>query len=932
MTDHWNSKTIDFIRPYLAAARSQVRIATGFFTVQGYDLIRPALAGKHVYVLVGYDEDSKERLRQKLIDDVMEHLSRWDAPNRREAVQDLVDKLEHGEFHIIEEPQEVLDARIRQRDHAKVYIVDDAIVLVGSSNLTVSGLRNNAEGMAAVDEPERVRHWRQQFEGYWNAPDTYDLTQELLEALRRWLGLHNPYDVYLKTILALIPEDEIRAPREAYKMPVRYQLVVVERLLRQLQEWRGAMLVASTGLGKTIMATHTAYRLARAGEIMNVIVFAPKQVQPDWEQALRSAGLSYQVFTRNLLDQPRSRSKKRKTKKVDIIERALAEVDDRYIIFVDESQYFINRLRAHDGTVRHSFRRLLELAGRKNPYIMLLTATPMARGVQDLNNQLALLPHTAAPAYVRESGQMVIPEMGAHLVEEPRAWKVHRSDEFFENFINLPVCTVISTSQVAKNFATATPEGDYVEFEDGRRWIPQIELRKVKVPVPLEREMSAALDGGYFKHKLRTFRIRGQWKRSESTIEEQARVAWASSPLALREVIRQTIDGTYEAKFIYSEETRGQALEPILQALQQLDYHQDAKFMALCYYLRQCRDQGRKVVVFTERLATAVYLEQALAQEIPDLRVANVVRQNESGGYDLKDFEKEVLDLICDFAPEANRDKIPPEHEGQLYDLLISTDAYGVGVNLQDASVVISYDLAWTPEPIIQRAGRILRFWTQPRRVHLYVFVGRFQERIAHQHESQRVEDRLRQLTQRTRQAEKFSELPIIPEQEIEAYPSLGSLSNVTIEDLGLADVTAIEEFTGVSAFLRHINELNRNMVYAKAIPDDISSALRYPEDRARLYLLLRGNQEYYWTLYDIAHRELERVPEDQLLRMIQCRPETPVAEVDPNGIEELAQRCKDKWARKQGLNPDDIERICALYLMPEHAPKGLAEMLKEAW
>ena len=41
------------------------------------------------------------------------------------------------------------------------------------------------------------------------------------------------------------------------------------------------------------------------------------------------------------------------------------------------------------------------------------------------------------------------------------------------------------------------------------------------------------------------------------------------------------------------------------------------------------------------------------------------------------------------------------------YDVLITTDAFGVGINLQDASVVINYDAAWTAISPIQRAGRV---------------------------------------------------------------------------------------------------------------------------------------------------------------------------------------------------------------------------------
>jgi superfamily II DNA or RNA helicase len=75
-------------------------------------------------------------------------------------------------------------------------------------------------------------------------------------------------------------------------MPVQYQQVVIERLLRQLADWRGTMLVASAGLGKTVMATHTACRLLLARKILNAIVLAPLQVLPNWQESMASSGIA----------------------------------------------------------------------------------------------------------------------------------------------------------------------------------------------------------------------------------------------------------------------------------------------------------------------------------------------------------------------------------------------------------------------------------------------------------------------------------------------------------------------------------------------------------------------------------------------------------------------------------------------------------------
>lgn len=923
--DHWDRDTIAFLAPHLAAANSIIRIATGFFTVQGYNLIRYSLTEKEVYILVGYDEASAERLKSKLIEDIMAHLARWDEHNRRDAVIDLVRKIQRGELRIVErDTTEFLDARIRRGDHAKLYIIDEDKFLIGSSNLTVSGLRYNYEAVTSNRESERVLQWLEWFQKYWVAPDTYDLTQALLEALLRWLDLALPYDIYLKTILALVKEDETEAPRGSYKMPVEYQQVVIERMLRQIRTWGGAFLVASTGLGKTVMATHTAYRLKLEGEVLNVMVFTPKQVRPDWERTLKSAGIGYEIFTRDLLDQPATKHNKAVKRMLE----AMEEIDEKYIIFIDESQRFRNRINATGDRQRHSFDRLVDIVKRKKPKVILLTATPFAKGVEDLNNQLYLLPHTAPRNITRDDGQMAF-DLLADQVMDTEVWRVRESDDFFDEFMNLPVCTVISTSQVAKNFANETDEGEYLDFGENRRWLPQIEVRKVKVPLSAEAEMTAALDEGYFKHEMKSFKSRIGFQRTEATIEQTATVAWMSSPLALIEVIRKTIRDEYDVTFIRSIGERSHRLGNILARLEEMRFEHDAKVMALIYSLKEFRQTNQKIIIFTERLATAIYIEKSIAALLPNIKVANSVRETESGTYELKDFDNEVYDLILEFAPEANRDKIGERILKHTYDVFITTDAYSAGVNLQDASVVISYDIAWTPETIIQRAGRILRFWTKPRRVSLYIFVGDFQIDVTRQKESLRVEDRLRKLIQRTRHAEKFSELPIIPDSEQAKYDSLGSLTNVTIEELGLVDLTEIEEFSGVSRFLIHITELSHNVEYAKKIPDDITSALAYTGSQHLLYLLMRYKSEYMWVLYDIERKKLIDLKEDGLLELIRCPLETLPAGVDPNDIEDHAQDAKLLWIRQLAVEyPEEVERICALYLLPNKPEYGFKHLL----
>jgi hypothetical protein len=76
------------------------------------------------------------------------------------------------------------------------------------------------------------------------------------------------------------------------------------------------------------------------------------------------------------------------------------------------------------------------------------------------------------------------------------------------------------------------------------------------------------------------------------------------------------------------------------------------------------------------------------------------------------------VDLVRRFAPVANtaNDEEGQREQRRLQEreiqLLISTDVLSEGQNLQDAGVLINYDLHWNPVRMIQRAGRIDRLGT----------------------------------------------------------------------------------------------------------------------------------------------------------------------------------------------------------------------------
>ena len=107
-----------------------------------------------------------------------------------------------------------------------------------------------------------------------------------------------------------------------------------------------------------------------------------------------------------------------------------------------------------------------------------------------------------------------------------------------------------------------------------------------------------------------------------------------------------------------------------------------------------------KVLIFTEFMATARYLKQQLAKAGVD-------------GIDEVDsaVKRDRGEIISQFSPYYNGFRRSELAENGLTEtrVLISTDVLSEGLNLQDATRMINYDLHWNPVRLMQRIGRVDR-------------------------------------------------------------------------------------------------------------------------------------------------------------------------------------------------------------------------------
>jgi superfamily II DNA/RNA helicase len=71
------------------------------------------------------------------------------------------------------------------------------------------------------------------------------------------------------------------------------------------------------------------------------------------------------------------------------------------------------------------------------------------------------------------------------------------------------------------------------------------------------------------------------------------------------------------------------------------------------------------------------------------------------------------------FSPLSNKVDIAPENELRV---LVATDVLSEGQNLQDAHVIVNYDLPWAIIRLIQRAGRVDRIGQEAELIYCYSF------------------------------------------------------------------------------------------------------------------------------------------------------------------------------------------------------------------
>ena len=670
--------------------------------------------------------------------------------------------------------------------HAKAYIthakmdVIGSTALVGSSNFTYQGLTNNVELNVRIrNDVEELQAW---YEKYWDEAE--EVTPEILKVIERHTREYTPFEVYMKSLFEFFQGHEMTAGEwergESRMYPVidHYQKEGYHALMKMADQFNGALLCDSVGLGKTFIGLMLIERLLRDRKRVALVV--PKSARkPVWEAKINQflpglSGTFSNFIIYNHTDLLRGGEYTR------LMDELKEKAD---VIIIDEAHHFRNQ-------ASNSYRKLYDMVEGKQ--LFFLTATPINNSTLDLQHLIELFSRRE-PGYFHSLG---IHSLAGHfrglegaLAKIAGGGKESLSIAEAEQVLNqddLYRAIVVQRSRAYARRSQEQSTGVAVSFPDRKppnvakyslkktygKLLDDIEkafnkkkpLLSLAIYNPLGYPIQLTFDNlktnqefefekGRQEQVVGLIRIQllkrfesSAWAfratceglflkliawievHSEKATEKKRLERWKNQhedllghikqhrngddvnedldddtaiPIEILEKIKRLDRSECDIDTILDETYLD--LDQIITFLNDLNDFSaatDDKVQALITLLKEDPLLSKqKVLIFTEYRDTARYVEKQLVDAgIQEVEEIDGTRADRS-------------ETITAFAPYYNGSSSAELilNNRKEIRVLVSTDVLSEGLNLQDASLMINYDLHWNPVRLMQRIGRVDR-------------------------------------------------------------------------------------------------------------------------------------------------------------------------------------------------------------------------------
>ncbi len=515
--------------------------------------------------------------------------------------------------------------------------------------------------------------------------------------------------------------DPMMAVHTSNVEPLPHQITAVYESMLPRQPLR-YVLADDPGAGKTIMAGLYIRELLMRADAKRVLIVAPGSLVEQWQDEMfEKFGLSFTLFSREQVEQSRSGNP------FEDVDLMVARVDQlsrnedlkeklrqsRWdLVVVDEAHKLSASYFGNNANKTKRF-QLGELLGSATRHFLLMTATPHNGKEEDFQLFLSLLDSDRFYGKFRD---------GAHKVDVTDLMRRMVKEDMlrFDGTRLFPERRAYTTNYKLSDLEAALYAAvtDYVKEEMNRA--DQLDgKRKGTVGfalTSLQRRLASSPEAIYQSLKRRRYKLtrrvedeklRQRGQSLAETLNEQGMNGilvpediWESddalSPEDYENFEEAVVDQATAAQTIQELEAEIIILNALEeQARQVVHSGQDRKWDELSKLLQNTPEmhdadgRQRKLIIFTEHRDTLNYLA---------VKIRGLIGNEESvvmihGGVKREDRRK-VQELFRN------------DHAVRV---LIATDAAGEGVNLQNANLMVNYDLPWNPNRLEQRFGRIHR-------------------------------------------------------------------------------------------------------------------------------------------------------------------------------------------------------------------------------
>jgi superfamily II DNA or RNA helicase len=821
--DNRRQKLVDHIQKILGTTES-ARFAVGYFFLSGLEAIARPLSGvKEVRLLIG-NTTNRETLEQiaegyrrlDLLAEAAEEqaypkrtekqrMAAETAANVRNAVE-LMDQTDEAEelvktlVQLIEEKRLKVKVYTKGRMHAKAYIFDygkvyddagkevqrheNGIAVVGSSNLTLSGVTHNTELNVVVQGNDNHAELVRWFDELWTEAEDFD--ESLMREMQQSWAVHlvRPYDIYMKTLYALVrdrleteDERELMWDDEIYKTLADFQKTAFKQVVQIIRDNGGGFVADVVGLGKSFIGAAIVKHFERTDHARPLII-CPAALVEMWERYDETYELNARVLSMGYLREEDDGSPNFLLQDV--------KYRDRDFILVDESHNF-----RHSDTQRYRILQAFLSAGKRCCF---LTATPRNKSAWDVYNQIKLF---------HQDDKTNLPVDPPNLKEYFRL--IERGDKKLPDIlVNILVRRTRNHILRWYGFDSQTHQpidaSEFKAYLDGRRrayvivagkhqFFPKRELDTIDYSIedtyqglyqqlrgylgqPRKKRKPGAEELTYARYGLWNY-VREEKKKQEPYVSLHRAGAnlhglmrvllfkrFESSVYAFKETIRRLLKvhdsflaaldqgivpaGQDAQKILYESDYDDQsdlldALRGVSQRYNADDFESEKLRAAIEHDIRLLRkiqklvepispEQDAKLQKLKERLNASPLKKgkRLIFSQYADTARYLFENLNPNGKRDdievIFSGDKSTARVVGRFAPRANPEYKFVGGESEL-STVVATDVLSEGLNLQDCDKMINYDLHWNPVRLIQRFGRIDRIGSEHERIYGFNFL-----------------------------------------------------------------------------------------------------------------------------------------------------------------------------------------------------------------